>query len=350
MQRVYGRLPRAVVATVTAALVIAAPAVAEASGEPLVIPDGEYHGVIFGMSALDFGAMTGSGSFQGEMTMSVDAGAVVGTYAITGVSVLIGPDAFGTGEYESSGAVSGSATGPLLEPDGTTINMTMTLGGITNAQTMEVPGGESSTLALTGGDCGVLVARWTVSAAGMTGEGTVLITPTIDMTPDEADYMSRALALQTDVDAYTAALSSGSTAASLDLAALVERADALRQSMRRNEECGLRPSDEVVDVMLGNALASLLEAALAHPESVSDLDLGLLTNAAAAHGVVGPDSPGGGANELGDALVAEWQSRLDEFVINGDSLGVDIVAVAAEVLGDAGLAEDAAAAEDAVGG
>jgi hypothetical protein len=170
------------------------------------------------------------------------------------------------------------------------------------------------------------------------------------MTPDEADYMSRALALQTDVDAYTAALSSGSTAAGLDLAALVERADALRQSMRRNEECGLRPSDEVVDVMLGNALASLLEAALAHPESVSDLDLGLLTNAAAAHGVVGPDSPGGGANELGDALLAEWQSRLDEFVINGDSLGVDFVAVAAEVLGDAGLAEDAAAAEDAVGG
>lgn len=349
MKRVYGRLPRAVVATVAAAMVIAGPALAESGDEPLVIPDGEYHGVILGTSALDFGEMSGSGSFQGELTMSVDAGVVVGSYAITGVSVVTGPDAFGTGGYESGGAVSGSATGPLIEPAGTTISMVMTVSGITNSQTMEVPGDAPSTLALTGGDCGVLVARWTVSAPGMTGEGTVLITPTIDMTPGEADYMSRALEVQTEVDAYTAALSSG-TAAGFDLAALVERAEALRQSMRRNEECGLRPSDEVVDLVLGNALASLLTAALAHPESVSDLDLGMLTNAAAAHGVVGPDSPGGGANDLGNALVAEWQSRLDHFVTGGDSLGVDMVAVAAEVLGDAGLREDAAAAGEAVGG
>lgn len=350
MRQRKSRFVSAVVAAMAAALAItaSAPTFATAAGEPLVIPDGEYHGVIMGSSSLDFGEMSGSASFQGEMTMSVDAGAVVGSYAITGLSVLTGPDAYGTGQYESTGAVSGSATAPLMEPAATTINMTMTIRGITNSQAMEFPGGDSSTLALTGGDCGILVARWAVSAPGMTGEGTAVISPTIDMTPAETDYLSEALSLQQDVDAYTASLSSG--AAGLDVAVLVDRAEALRQSMRRNEEFGLRPSDNVVDVVLGNALISLLEAALAHPDAVSDLDLGLLTNAAAAHGVVGPDSPGGGANELGDALVAEWQSRLEQFVIDGDSLGVDIVGVAAGVLGDAGLREDAAAAAEAMDG
>lgn len=316
-------------------------------GDTVTIPDGEWHGVIVGSSTVDFGVATGGGSYSGEMTLSADAGAVDGTFTIKGVAAVAGPDGYGTGELEESGVVSGSATAPLVQPTDGSMHMVLTVAGHTFEQTMPVAGSPWA-LELTEGDCGTIVARWSASDAGMTGEGTVVLTPVIDMTPEATDYMDRLVELWDDISAYTAAATSGAAEPG-GLGDLAARARSLQQAMRRNEECGLRPAGGL-DELVSHTIQQLLDFALANPGAVSDIDLQMTTNAAAEAGLVGPSSPGGGANTQTEQLLAEWGSRLDEFVAAGDSIGVATVAAIADVLGDAGLAEDAAVAADSLGG
>lgn len=333
---------RSLTTAVLVAASLALPLDAAATTEPVTIPDGEWQGVIVGSTTIDFGEFAGGGAYNGDIALSVTAGQVAGTYALTGLVAGAGSGGSGTGEFNQHGTVSGTATAPLIEPQEGSIHLVITVAGHTFDQTTPAPA-DPFTLALTGGDCGAIVANWSVSNLGMSGAGTVVLTRVVESSTEYTDYKDRIVALQADIaDHVTSGIGA---AGSAQLAELAERATSLRDSIRRNEECG-QSSLRGLATLLDGMIEGLLRFALDQPDVVDGNDLQSITNSAAGSGVVGSGSAADPA--LTEQLVAEWDARLDGFIAAGDSIGISIVQAMAELLGDAGLAAEAQAALDAL--
>lgn len=321
---------------------LALPLDAVALIEPVTIPDGEWQGVIVGSTTIDFGDFSGGGAYNGDIALSVNAGEVTGTYALTGLVAGAGDGGGGTGEFNQHGTVGGTASEPLIEPRESSIHLVITVAGHTFDQTTPTSA-EPFTLALTGGDCGAMLATWSVSNLGMSGAGTVVLTRVVESSTEYTDYKDRIVALQADIaDHVTSGIGSIGSA---QLAELANRAAALRDTIRRNEECG-QSSLRGLATLLDGMIHGLLRFALEQPDVVEGNDLQAITNDAAGSGVVGPGPAADPA--LTEQLVAEWDARLDSFIAAGDSIGISIVQAMAELLGAAGLAAEAQAAQEAM--
>lgn len=337
----------AIVAASGLAVGAALPVHAQVADDGVSIPDGEWHGVIAATSTYASGPGAGGATFQGEMTLTSNAGELDGSYTLSGTGEITGPDSHGTAEYEAAGVVGGLASAPLLQPTGGSIHMVLTVDGQTQEMTMPLgPEEGASTIVLTHGTCGQIVGRYVVTAEGMTGEGTVVLTRVGDLAPGtEGDYETQVVDLLLDVAAFKDAVIAGAAVSYADLGPLLERAESLQRSLRRNEACGLT-SDGALTFVITEVIEELLQFALADPDRFSDANLFDLTDVAVRTGVIGPAALGEGADALTADVAAEWDGRLDDFIAAGDQIGIDMVAAVGELIGDSDLVDraDAAAA------